>query len=1019
MDIFTKIFILALVSLHQYVPREQMAEKYFETAVNPYNLAVNMDSRTLVASAHQTCRFLMLKSQQELDTDEQQLVNFLFTMIDEKADSIVQYGSTPATLKKTIRDVCRADFNWTAFPSEKLAELNTFLNTEVAILKGTDLMTFGDWGLFGQTSLYDRNGTYLGSLYPSMDRWVPLAQISPNVPKALIATEDKTFLKHQGVDLSSLVRILMQMKSSDSASGGSTLTMQILKNFYLKDREFVDTSTPHSYRSLQLLRKIREWFWAKPFEVYLSQDNSVSAKDKILEYYLNLMDYGPNIRGIGQASSVFFGKTADQLTIADAAFLAALFKAPSRYSSPANYETIPGQRAGTRSRRAEVLSEMKELTREETGLLPISSAEENQALQEALPQWTRPQVTSLFPSEAIYLQTHAKDFISDVTSANPQILPIEPEMISSIDMNLQDVVHNAVRRKLDEYDSNRYNKNRIFPARDDRTDIADLRSEDVTSEANNLLEDYIEQHPQLNIDVIVKIKRGSSLELSEIYFSPQNNILHNKEDLNDLVGGQSDIEKVTALRQAQILLIATNPEGCTSPASIANGTASEMELLTIPKPCLRILENNEALQNLLTTVRQKITLQYLQRVTSYAPRPNIQAAYLDPLSDDLLIVQKDADNNPQLRSIRLSTGHFGLNHRDFFAQQVNSGAFKRGQMFWVALASNQQTFYLETPKLQAAAVVMDSHTGEVYAHFGGYDPASSRYFDRSTMAMRQPGSTLKPWIYYLALTKGFSADSVIDNAGVRFAINENSTYVPDNFGNAIGPAQMRLSDAFKNSYNKAAVGLLLDPRFGPDRFTNLDEFINLLTDVELFDSATVQDRPSIVLGAQEVSLINLVSSFTFFANGQHIVKPTFFRSVKTGQGIPLYLSEQPQTIEVPHSQDRTAVHGIQRLLLDVANSGTGAALKGFPSQLGLSQCAGQSFGVNGQVCFGGKTGTSSLSNDNWFIGTSRNFVIGVWIGYDFREPTGSTGGALALPVFMDIIQQGHEFLPPIEPLINE
>jgi len=106
------------------------------------------------------------------------------------------------------------------------------------------------------------------------------------------------------------------------------------------------------------------------------------------------------------------------------------------------------------------------------------------------------------------------------------------------------------------------------------------------------------------------------------------------------------------------------------------------------------------------------------------------------------------------------------------------------------------------------------------------------------------------------------------------------------------------------------------------------------------------------------------------------------------------------------------------LMIDVANYGTASALLNFPIQkLRLAQCDGRPFGINGQVCFGGKTGTSSSLNDNWFMGISKNFVIGVWVGYDYRESTGSTGGKLALPIFMDIVEQGQGLLPPIEPLI--
>src|SRR5690606_4864913 len=93
-------------------------------------------------------------------------------------------------------------------------------------------------------------------------------------------------------------------------------------------------------------------------------------------------------------------------------------------------------------------------------------------------------------------------------------------------------------------------------------------------------------------------------------------------------------------------------------------------------------------------------------------------------------------------------------HSDYLEKGLRSGLFRTGQALWVTPTRGNE-FVLAAPKLQSAVVVMDSNTGEVLANFGGYYPKTSRFFDRSRLAMRPPGSTLKPWLYYMALNKGF------------------------------------------------------------------------------------------------------------------------------------------------------------------------------------------------------------------------------------------------------------------------
>lgn len=146
---------------------------------------------------------------------------------------------------------------------------------------------------------------------------VPLSQISPVLIEALIATEDRRFYQHQGVDPIGIARALVtNVKSHGVQEGGSTLTQQLARNIFLSQE-----------RSIQ--RKVKEALLALKLEQQLS-------KDEILELYLNNVYFGEGAYGVGAASNIYFGKSPKALSKSEAALLAGLPQAPSLYSPFSN-----------------------------------------------------------------------------------------------------------------------------------------------------------------------------------------------------------------------------------------------------------------------------------------------------------------------------------------------------------------------------------------------------------------------------------------------------------------------------------------------------------------------------------------------------------------------------------------------------------------------------------------------------------------------------------------------------------
>ena len=142
---------------------------------------------------------------------------------------------------------------------------------------------------------------------------VSFSELSNNTKKAFIAIEDKRFFQHNGIDYKGLSRALLHNITSLSLKeGASTISQQLIKNTHLTNEKTIK-------------RKLIEWKLTRALEKKYD-------KNSILEMYLNTIYFGANAYGIAEASSVYFGKSASELTLEESATLAGMIKAPSTYS---------------------------------------------------------------------------------------------------------------------------------------------------------------------------------------------------------------------------------------------------------------------------------------------------------------------------------------------------------------------------------------------------------------------------------------------------------------------------------------------------------------------------------------------------------------------------------------------------------------------------------------------------------------------------------------------------------------
>lgn len=179
-----------------------------------------------------------------------------------------------------------------------------------------DISRMADYQPARSTRIFARDGSLLGSVYKENRVWVPIAQIPPIVRNAFIASEDKNFYHHHGVDFFGIARAALADLTHQRQQGASTITQQLARKLFLNDNYSVS-------------RKIQEALLAMEIERYYT-------KDEILERYLNLVYLGSGAYGVDAAAHTYFGRGVATLTAGQAAMIAGVVAAPSEYSPYVN-----------------------------------------------------------------------------------------------------------------------------------------------------------------------------------------------------------------------------------------------------------------------------------------------------------------------------------------------------------------------------------------------------------------------------------------------------------------------------------------------------------------------------------------------------------------------------------------------------------------------------------------------------------------------------------------------------------
>jgi membrane peptidoglycan carboxypeptidase len=269
-------------------------------------------------------------------------------------------------------------------------------------------------------------------------------------------------------------------------------------------------------------------------------------------------------------------------------------------------------------------------------------------------------------------------------------------------------------------------------------------------------------------------------------------------------------------------------------------------------------------------------------------------------------------------------------------------------------------------KVSQAALVAMAPDGAVLAMVGGLDYTESQ-FNRATQAKRQPGSLFKIFVYLAAFEKGFSPDMMAVDRPVQIG-----DWEPENYGGRFR-GQVTLRTAFASSINSVAVQLA--------DAVGIPAIINSAR--KLGVQSQLPAVPSIALGSAEVTLMEMTRAFAAIAANAENIEPYAIRGIQKGDQV---LFTHPKSA-IPPARDQAARAAIRDLLAGVVREGTGKAAR-----------------IDGTVA--GKTGTSQDNRDAWFIGFTRDIVVGVWVGNDDNSPTRNvTGGDIPARVWNEFVTQ--------------
>ena len=337
--------------------------------------------------------------------------------------------------------------------------------------------------------------------------------------------------------------------------------------------------------------------------------------------------------------------------------------------------------------------------------------------------------------------------------------------------------------------------------------------------------------------------------------------------------------------------------------------------------------------------------------------------------------------------LKLGPYNATLTARDvLWTQRPLPQVFAVGDIVYVRVLSMGPTFLVlvsleEDSGVQGALVALDNKTGGIKAMVGGRDFNLSK-FNRATQALRQAGSSFKPYVYTAAIDRGAKPEDTVVDEPTTFT-NASGSYSPHNYDQKF-EGTITLRRALAESRNIPAL-----------KVANSVGISKVIDYVHRFGISTkIPAYLPIALGAVDLTVLEQTSAYSAFPNDGIRIAPSYLRKVTDYDGTVLE-EKYPGVQDV--ISERTS-RTMTSMLREVVLHGTAAAASRMKYSLA------------------GKTGTTNDFTDAWFVGFSRSITCGVWVGFDDRQSLGEkeTGAKAALPIWMQFMNTTFRSLDRVE-----
>jgi penicillin-binding protein 1A len=866
--------------------------------------------------------------------------------------------------------------------------------------------------------VYSRDGKLMAEYGEQRRIPVEIEAVPQPLRQAFIAAEDDRFYEHPGVDYQGIIRAgINELVAGDRSQGGSTITMQVARNFFLT-------------REKTYLRKANEIFLALKIERELS-------KDKILELYLNKIYLGKRAYGVGAAAQVYYGRTIDELELAQIAMIAGLPKAPSTYNPVAN----PGRAV---ARRNYVLGRMLDLgfidqvAHDEAASAPISASTHEVPVEAEAPyvaEMVRADMVERYGEEAAY------------TSGM--------RAYTTIDGELQAAANRAVRNGLLDYTERHGYRGPIrrleLPESARRIEIEPPLEALESPEADETADDE-------PVSPEGRIERGGG----------------NGEHPDDKPDKPARVDEAGTYR---------------FPAPEADRAIRTIGRFANIRPGL-VLETFTADRDETPDEdEQETASQHFARVYlgggQFGQFSFESADWAAPY-----VSVNQTGREPESLNEVVSVGDFVWlrPEAELEVEKRQPGAGSAEAAFEAPGASEDLPRHWrlgQLPEVEGALVALAPDEGAVVSLVGGFDYFKSK-FNRATQARRQPGSGFKPFVYSAALEHGFTAATIINDAPVVFDDPAlEAKWKPENYsGKFYGPTRLR--EGLVHSRNLVSIRLLI--ALG---IVNARDYAMRFG----FPADALPRNLSLALGSGNVTPMEMAVGFAAFANGGFKVDPYYLDRVEDVDGDTLWVADyqvaclecfiketDPEVLENDYLVDYPEMPGEAGPVAE-EQATKGASAHGEapsdtePDSVQTDARPGETTGdaqddpespeneeaevgdapsppprrvvsqapriteprVNyimnsmlrdvikrgtgrralelGRSDLAGKTGTSNDEHDAWFNGFNMKYVASAWVGFDSQKSLGrrEPGGRAALPIWKDYMRVALDGVPEKTP----